>query len=137
MVSLDRTLQQRAWRPAVLCIGILSLCSGCVSLQAYEGEKRPSSEVARISGDLRVTAGSPISVLLRQVDGHTLNLSENGVDVLPGTHKLLVDCTIRETSRTSRFTIDADVYAGRRYKLVAQTAEGMRECSGVELVAED
>ena len=137
MMSFTRTLQQRAWRSAVLCIGMLSLCSGCASLQAYEGERRPSSEVARISGDLRVTAGSPISVLLRQVDGHTLNLSENGVDVLPGTHQLLVDCTIRETSRTSRYTIAADVYAGRRYKLVAQTAEGVRECSGVELVAED
>lgn len=136
MACFDTT-RERAGCFGLLCIGLLSLCSACVSLQAYEGEKRPSSEVARISGDLRVTAGSPISVLLRQVDGHTLNLSENGVDVLPGTHQLLVDCTIRETSRTSRHTIDADVYAGRRYKLVAQTAEGMRECSGVELVAED
>lgn len=118
-----------------LCAAVL--CSGCASLQGYEGAKRPSDEVARISGDLRVTAGSPISVLLRQVDGHTLNLSENAVDVLPGTHTLLVDCIIRETSRTSRYSIEADVSAGRHYKLRAETAPGMRECSGVELQADD
>ena len=115
-----------------LCAAVL-LCCGCASLQGYDGEKRPRDEVARISGDLRITAGSPVSVLLRQVDGHTLNLSENAVDVLPGQHTLLVDCIIRETSRTARFSVETDVSAGRHYTLRAQTAAGMRECSGVEV----
>ena len=130
---MSALLREHAWT----CAGLLLLCSGCASLQGYDGAKRPGEEVARISGDLRVTAGSPVSVLLRQVDGHTLNLSENGVDVLPGTHTLLVDCLIKETSRTSRYSIEADVSAGRHYKLRPQTAAGMRECSGVELEASD
>jgi hypothetical protein len=118
-------------------MGAALLSAGCVSLQGYEGAKRPSDEVARISGDLRVTAGSPISVLLRQVDGHTLNLSENGVDVLPGKHTLLVDCIIRETSRTSRYSIEAEVFSGRHYRLRAETGPGMRECTAVNVEDSD
>lgn len=105
--------------------------------QSYEGPRRPSDEVAHISGDLRVTAGAPLSVILRKVDDRTLGLSESGVDVLPGSHRLLVDCLIRETSSTTRHAIEADVAAGRRYKLVADTGPGLRECEAVRLEVRD
>src|SRR5262245_37254076 len=115
---------------AFLCATLLS---GCLTLQTYEGPKRPDNEVARISGDPRVTAGSPITVTLREVDGNVLNVGQNSVDVLPGEHRLLVDCRIAETKRTSRHSIDAEVYAGRRYRLVAETVAGLRGCRAVGL----
>ena len=111
--------------------------AGCMTQQAYEGPRLPAADVAHISGDLRLTAGSPMSVLLRKVDDRVLGVSESGVDVLPGPHRLLVDCLIRETSSTSRHSIDADVAAGRRYKLVADAGPGLRECDSVRLEVRD
>lgn len=116
--------------------GLLA-CAGCMTQQSYEGPKLPSAEVAHISGDLRVTAGAPMSVILRKVDDRVLGLSESGVDVLPGPHRLLVDCLIRETSSTSRHSINAEVAAGRRYKLVANAGAGLRECESVRLEVRD
>ena len=101
--------------------------------QSYEGPKLPVDEVAHISGDLRITAGAPMSVILRKVDDRVLGLSENGVTVLPGPHRLLVDCLIRETGGASRHSIDAEVSAGRRYKLVADFGPGLRGCESVRL----
>ena len=115
----------------------LLLCAGCMTQQSYEGAKLPRDEVARISGDLRFNAGSPLSVLLRQVDGRTLNLSENAVDVLPGTHQLLVDCRIQETQSITRHSLEVEVFAGRHYRLVGETGPGLRECTSVRIEAVD
>ena len=119
----------------VIVIGLL-LLAGCMTQQAYDGPKLDRDEVAHISGDLRFTAGVPVSALLRQVDGRTLGISQSGVDVNPGSHQLLVDCLVRETSRTSRFSLDVDVSAGRRYRLVPETGPGL-ECTAVHLEAQD
>ena len=108
-----------------------------MSVQGYDGEPRERDELARISGDFRVTAGSPVSLILRQVDGHTLSVGENSIDVLPGEHRLLVDCRIAETDSVSRHSIDAEVSAGRRYRLVAETEPGLRGCTDVRLQALD
>ena len=94
--------------------------AGCMTQQAYDGPKLARDEVAHISGDLRFTAGAPVSALLRQVDGRALSISQSGVDVDPGSHELLVDCVVRETGSTSRFSLDVDVIAGRRYRLVPE-----------------
>lgn len=110
---------------------------GCMTQQSYDGEKRSQDELARISGDLRFTAGVPVSALLRQVDGRTLGVSENSVDVLPGDHQLLVDCRVQETGSTTRYSLDVEVSAGRRYRLVAETGPGLRECTAVRLEAVD
>lgn len=116
---------------------ILLLCGGCMTQQSYDGAKLARDDVAHISGDLRFTAGAPLSVLLRQVDDRSLSVGENAVDVLPGSHRLLVDCRIRETDSTTRHSLDVEVWAGRRYKLVAETGVGLRECTSVRLEAQD
>lgn len=116
---------------------VLLLCAGCMTQQSYEGAKLPRDEVARISGDLRFNAGSPLSVLLRQVDGRTLNLSENAVDVLPGTHQLLVDCRIQETQSITRHSLEVEAFAGRHYRLVGEAGPGLRECTSVRIEAVD
>ncbi len=107
-------------------------CTGCRTAQSYAGERLPSDEVARISGDLPVN-GAPLAVILRKVDRRELGFSESSAEVLPGKHSLLVDCRIRETSSTSRYSLDVEVEAGRRYRLVADAAKGLRSCVDVRI----
>ncbi len=109
------------------------IATGCATGQSYEGERLARDGVAKVSGDLRVTAGAPVTVILRKVDGYELGIGENSVEVLPGKRQLLVDCRIAETSSTTRLSIEAEVYAGERYRLVAQTGPGLRECASVSL----
>lgn len=122
--------------PQWVCIVAVAI-SGCMTAQSYEGPRRPADEVARVSGDLRISAGAPVSVILRQVDGNTLGPGETSVEVLPGEHTLLVDCRIAETNSISRHSIDAELVAGRRYRFLAETGPGMRECVDVQLVSGD
>ena len=118
-------------------LALLVACSGCGTARLYDGERLGADEVARISGDLRINAGSPLTVILREVDDVPLKVGQSAVEVLPGKHRLLVDCRIAETERTSRHSIDAEVSAGRRYKLVAETGPGLRECTQVTLQTVD
>lgn len=111
--------------------------AGCMTQQAYDGPKLGKDEVAHISGDLRFTAGAAVSVILRQVDGRALNVSQSGVDVNPGSHQLLVDCLVRESGDTARFSLDVDVSAGRRYRLVPETGSAREGCVAVHLEAQD
>jgi hypothetical protein len=113
------------------------VCSGCGTAQLYDGPRRSSDEVAHITGDLRINAGSPLTLILRAVDDTPLNVGQNGVDVLPGKHRLLVDCRIAETGNVSRYSIEPEVSAGRHYKLVAETGPGLRECTQVTLQTVD
>lgn len=115
------------------CIAASLMCGGCMTQRGYDGPKRPADEVAHIGGDLRLTAGVPMSVLLRKVDDYTLGVSESGIDVIPGKHTLLVDCLIRETASTTRYSIEVEVGAGQHYKLVAEVGPGLRECTSVSL----
>lgn len=117
-----------------LCVAMVaSTIVGCATGQSYEGERLAADEVARIVGDLRVTAGAPVTVILRKVDDYELGIGENAVEVLPGKHQLLVDCRIAETSSVTRLNVEAEVYAGERYRLVAQTGPGLKECASVAL----
>lgn len=125
-----RPVRRWVWLTAV-AIG------GCMTAQTYDGPRRPADEVARVSGDLRISAGAPISVILRQVDDHALSPGETSVEVLPGEHTLLVDCRIAETKSISRHSIDAELVAGRHYHFVAETGPGLRECVDVQLVSAD
>jgi hypothetical protein len=112
-------------------------CSGCMTAQGYEGAKRDRDEVARISGDPVVTAGSPITVILRQVDGQEIGLAQTSVEVLEGSHSLLVDCRIAETKSVSRHSLEVEVFGGGNYRLRAESGPGLRGCSGVTLEALD
>jgi hypothetical protein len=118
-------------------LGLLVLCSGCATAQLYDGPRRASDEVARITGDLRINAGSPLTLILREVDNTPLNVGQNAVEVLPGKHRFLVDCRIAETDKISRHAVEEEVSAGRHYRLAAQTGPGLRECTQVTLQTVD
>ena len=57
--------------------------------------------------------------------------------MLPGKHRLLVDCRIAETGNVRRHAIEAEVSAGRHYRLVAETGPGLRECTQVTVQTVD
>lgn len=114
-------------------VGAVAVLAGCMTAQTYDGPRRPSGEVAHISGDYLVTAGAPISLIIRMIDGQELSMSQSAVEVLPGTHTLLVDCRIAETKSVTRHSIDVEVFAGQRYRLVADTGPALRECTAVRL----
>lgn len=116
---------------------IAPLCGGCLSTQLYDGAKRDSDEVARISGDPVITAGSPITVVLRRVDGHDIGLTQTSVEVLEGEHELLVDCRLAENKSVSRHSLKVNVYGGRKYRLRPESGPGLRGCSDVSLEAVD
>jgi hypothetical protein len=119
---------------APLSVVIIGLTlAGCASVRSYEGPSRPARDVAHIAGDSRI-AGVPLSVILRRVDDRDVGLLYNGVEVLPGEHTLLIDCTVTESKQTSRHHLDVDVDAGVKYRLVAATGPGNRECMDVQLV---
>lgn len=120
---------------SLLVIG--PLCGGCVSTQLYEGVKRDRNEVARISGDPVITAGSPITVVLRRVDEHDIGITQTSVEVLEGEHELLVDCRLAENKSVSRHSLNVTVYGGRKYRLRPETGPGLRECTSVTLEAVD
>lgn len=121
-------------KPARVAVAwIATALAGCLSVQGYEGEKRDADDLARISGDPSINAGSPLTLVLRKVDEQTLNVAQTSVDVLPGKHTLLVDCRISEGRRTTRHSIEVEVGAGIHYHLVAETEPGLQGCSEVSL----
>ena len=95
-------------RSSALAI-VAALASGCMSVQLYDGPKRDADDVARITGDPVVTAGSPVTVVLRQVDDHDIGITQTSVEVLEGKHELLVDCRIAETKAVSRQALEVEV----------------------------
>lgn len=125
-------------RSGGLALGLaLLVAGGCMSVQLYDGPKRDRDEVARISGDPVVTAGSPITVVLRRVDDQDIGVTQTSVEVLEGRHTLLVDCRIAETKQVSRHALEVDVYGGRTYRLRGQAGPALRECTSVSLEARD
>jgi len=120
-------------------IAIAPLCGGCLSTQLYDGAKRDNDEVARITGDPVITAGSPITVVLRRVDEHDIGITQTSVEVLEGEHELLVDCrvAVAENKSVSRHALKVNVYGGRKYRLRPESAAGLRGCSNVTLEAVD
>ncbi len=112
------------------------LCSGCATVNLAEsGETQPDA-VAHISGDYRVTAGLPVTVTLRSVDGTALKFWQNAADVGSGKHRLLVDCRVPASEKLSRHELNVTVHAGERYYLAAE-ASPHQGCIEVKFVAKD
>lgn len=110
---------------------------GCMTAQAYKGPRLSRSEVAHIVGDMQFNSGAPITVVLRQVDDQALSIGQSSIDVLPGQHRLLVDCRIQETNTLTRHEIEQEFFAGRTYRLVPESGTGLRECTAVNVEATD
>lgn len=117
----------------VLVMGTL-LCSGCATVNLADDDETTPDALARIMGDYRVTAGLPVTVTLRSVDGKALKFWQYAADVSSGKHRLLVDCHVVASDKLSRHEMNVDVHAGERYRLVA-TASPREGCTDIKFVA--
>ena len=79
-----------------------------------------------------VSAGLPVQLRIRSVDGREVGISASKVELPPGSHALLVDCRVAESGSVRRFTVEADLESGRRYRLEAEATA--RNCEAVRLI---
>ncbi len=118
----------------VLALLAAMLASGCATDRLYEGPPLPAAERAIVRADPVVSAGLPVQLRLRSVDGREVGLSASKVELAPGKHSLLVDCRVAESGSVRRFTVEAELEAGGRYRLVANATA--RNCEAVELIGD-
>jgi hypothetical protein len=110
------------------------LLAGCATDSAYEGPRLAPDERAVVRADPVVSAGAPVQVRLRRVDGHEVGIASSRVELPPGKHEFLVDCRVAESGSVRRFTVSAELDAGGRYRLVADATT--RNCEAVALVGD-
>jgi hypothetical protein len=113
---------------------VAALLGGCATQRLYDGPPLPAGERAIVRADPAVSAGLPVQLRLRQVDGKDVTVTSSAVELRPGTHELIVDCRVAESGSVRRFAVHADLEAGGRYRLVAEATA--RNCESVELVAQ-
>jgi hypothetical protein len=116
------------------CLILATLVAGCATQRLYDGPPLPRAERAIVRADPVVSAGLPVQLRLRRVDGRDVALASSAVELRPGAHEFLVDCRVAESGSMRRFAVQAQVEAGARYRLVAQASA--RNCEAVELVAD-
>jgi hypothetical protein len=118
-------------RPVLVALLAAAAAAGCAATRAYEGAARPASELAVIEGAPSFSAGLPLAPVLRKVDEQVVGVGYTRVEVLPGRHHVLVDCVMSATHTTTRFELEFEAFAGRRYVLVATSASGNQRCGSV------
>jgi hypothetical protein len=129
-----RRTAKRGLSPFCATLAVATLCAGCATERAYEGPRLPAAERAIVRADPVVSAGSPIQIRIRQVDGHDVGFSASKVELPPGKHALVVDCRIAETGSVRRFTLEEELDAGGHYRVVADTTG--RNCEAVALIGD-
>ncbi len=108
--------------------------AACTTERLYDGPPLPAAERAIVRADPAVSAGLPVQLRLRQVDGRDVALSASAVELPPGPHELLVDCRVAESGSVRRFAVAVELEAGGRYRLVATATA--RNCEAVELIGD-
>jgi hypothetical protein len=110
------------------------LLCGCATERLYDGPPLPKDQRAIVRADPVVSAGLPVQVRIRQVNGKEVALSSSAVELPAGAHEILVDCRIAESGSVRRFLVEARLEAGGRYRLVANASA--RNCEAVELIGD-
>ena len=124
----DAPLRERV-RPLLLAALLLA---GCATERGYEGPPLPAGERAILRADPAMSAGLPVAVRLRQVDGRDIALGSSSVELASGTHQVLVDCRVQESGSVRRFALEVELVAGAEYRLVADATP--RNCEVVRLI---
>lgn len=113
-------------------LALAALVAGCATERAYDGPPLPAGERAIVRADPVVSAGLPVQLRIRRVDGREIGLSASKVELPAGRHTLLVDCRVAESGSLRRFTVEAELERGRSYRLTAETTA--RNCEAVRLI---
>ncbi len=119
-------------RPFIVPVFAAALGAGCATERAYDGPQLPADERVIVRADPVVSAGLPVQIRIRRVDGREIGVSANKVELPAGRHALLVDCRVAETGSLRRFTVQAELEPGRSYRLAADATA--RNCEAVRLI---
>ena len=118
----------------LLALVALVTLAGCATFDAYDGASRPASETAIIRGDAKLRAELPLALVIRSVDGRTVDLRYSSVAVAPGHHEVIVDCQVGGASgSTSRHHVELDAQGGESYRLRADMRPTDATCQRVYL----
>jgi hypothetical protein len=120
-------------RPGTI-VALVALLAGCATERFYDGRTLAPEDLAIVRADPVVSAGLPVQIRLRRVNEREVRFATSRVELPPGKHSLLVDCRVAESGSMRRFTVEADLEAGGRYRLVADTTA--RNCEAVALVGD-
>jgi hypothetical protein len=112
----------------------LAMLVGCTTQHIDNGPARPQAESAVVRADPAFSAGLPVSLRLRKADNQKTAFLASSIELPAGHHSLLVDCRVLESGVTRRFVVEADLEAGREYRLVARAPA--RNCDAVELIGQ-
>lgn len=108
--------------------------AGCATERAYVGPPLAKDERAVVRADPVVSAGLPVQIRIRQADGHDVGLTSSKVELPPGKHSFVIDCKVAESGAVRRFTLEEELDAGGRYRVVADTTA--RNCEAVALIGD-
>jgi hypothetical protein len=129
-----RVTSQAAFGPPFFPVMIAALLAGCATERAYEGAPLAQDVRAVVRADPVVSAGAPVQVRIRQADGHDVGLQASKVELPPGKHTFIVDCRVAASGTVRRFTLEEELDAGGRYRIVANATA--RNCEAVALVGD-
>lgn len=115
----------------LICLAA-TLAAACTTEHVTRGPEVPAGGSAIVRADPAFSAGLPVQLRLRKADDYKLSMLSSAVELPAGHHSLLVDCRMLENGVTQRFMVEADLEAGREYRLVARASA--RNCDAVELV---
>jgi len=112
--------------PVVLLVALL--VSGCAT---YRLPGESGAGTARVTADPVISAGLPVRVVLRQIDGRPVDVRYSSAELPAGRHEFLVDCLVAESGSDSRHVVVAELESGGRYRFVGLATS--RRCESVEL----
>lgn len=123
------------WMKFVVAAGLSAMAGGCATFHAYDGPRLAPDVYAVVVGDAKFRAITPLTAVIRSVDGRTVDIRFNSVALTPGTHELIVDCQVGTGANASlsRHVVRAEVAPGGRYRLRAETGPGNQSCERVYL----
>lgn len=111
----------------------VSLVAGCGMTDTIDTSELPESDSALIQGASRGTAlFSPTPVVIKSVDGKTVNFASGSVRVSPGIHTLVVTCYQSLFARNTH-ELTVSVQSGAVYTLSSQIipdkiSDGTADC---------
>ena len=111
---------------------VAAVTAACTTQRVYPGPELPPGESATVRADPAFSSGLPVQLRLRKVGDRRISQYASAIELPAGRYSLLVDCRVLESGVSGRFVVEADLEAGREYRLVARASS--RNCDAVELI---
>ena len=106
----------------VIGLGLANVHCGARRIQAYEGAKRPASELAVLRSHRNLVRW----VMIEGIDGRPVpsgKMRAQEISLTPGSHTVSVSLAEGDTQSTSNATVAFSAEAGRRYRVHGESVK--------------